>query len=298
MKPHRWQRLLPKRQRRRLNIHAKVLTIAIFPALVVTLILAVVVYHSSILQGHQALYRQAQMLTTQLAATLEYALSSGAMEQLPATVENTVRPAAEILQTRVESVKVIDAHDQGLYTAPPLGRLPKQTDTFFSAWIAVQQHNLQTFTAPIYLDPLAFLSDVPQTKRYLGKVQVVIDTAPIKARLLKRFFWDMGLVLVTFAAALALAHGIGRRLSGAIREAAQAILLIKGGHLDVRLPHTETNEIGTLQEGVNLLAEAIANAKERLEAELAKVRGEYSQVLAALQRQTHEAKQANQVLLH
>jgi two-component system sensor histidine kinase BarA len=103
----------------------------------------------------------------------------------------------------------------------------------------------------------------------------------------------MGLVLVTFAAALALAHGIGRRLSGAIREAAQAILLIKGGHLDVRLPHTETNEIGTLQEGVNLLAEAIANAKERLEAELAKVRGEYSQVLAALQRQTHEAKQAN-----
>jgi hypothetical protein len=57
VKPHRWQRLLLKPPPRRLNIHAKVLTIAIFPALVVTLILAVVVYHSSILQGHQALYR-------------------------------------------------------------------------------------------------------------------------------------------------------------------------------------------------------------------------------------------------
>lgn len=131
MKPRRWQRLLPKRRRRRLNIHAKVLTIAIFPALVVTLILVVVVYRSSILQGHQALYRQAQMLTAQLAATLEYALSSGATAQLPATVENTVRPAMEVLQTRVESVQVFDPHDQVLYTAPPIGGMPKQTDTLF-----------------------------------------------------------------------------------------------------------------------------------------------------------------------
>ena len=293
MKPRWWQRLLPKRRRRRLNIHAKVLTIAIFPALVVTLILVVVVYRSSILQGHRALNRQAQMLTAQLAATLEYALSSGAMEQLPATVENTVRPATEVLQTRVESVKIFDPYDQVLYTAPPIGGMPKQTDTFFFAWIATQQHDLQTFSAPIYLDPLVFLTDTPQTKRYLGKVQVVIATAPIKARLLQRFFWDIGLVLVTFVGALALAHGIGRRLSGAIQEAAQAILHIKGGHLDVRLPNTETNEIGTLQEGVNLLAEAITRAKERLEAELTKVRGEHSQVLEALQLQTREAQQAN-----
>ncbi|MCB1771780.1 MAG: HAMP domain-containing protein, partial [Candidatus Competibacteraceae bacterium] len=70
--------------------------------------------------------------------------------------------------------------------------------------------------------------------------------------------------LLTFAGATGLAHGTGRRLSGAIGQIAVAIQCIKNGELATRLPQTDVNELGTLQEGVNLLADTLERGKARL----------------------------------
>jgi two-component system sensor histidine kinase BarA len=104
----------------------------------------------------------------------------------------------------------------------------------------------------------------------------------------------MGLVLATFSGVLLLAHVTGRRLSGAIQEAAQAVQRIKGGDLSVRLEKTESSEIGTLQEGVNLAVEAIVHGRQELERALAEVRAEHAIALSRLQVQTRKAERANQ----
>jgi HAMP domain-containing protein len=64
-----------------------------------------------------------------------------------------------------------------------------------------------------------------------------------------------------FRGRVGLAHGIGRRLSGAIRRIAAAIQRIQNGDLTPRLPRTDQNELGTLQEGVNLLADTLARGR-------------------------------------
>jgi signal transduction histidine kinase len=107
---------------------------------------------------------------------------------------------------------------------------------------------------------------------------------------------DLGLVLLTFAGAVGLAHGTGRRLSSAIRRIAAAIQRIKNGDLTVAgARQTDTHELGTLQEGVNLLADDHRPRQGASGQELAKVRGEYQHTLEALQVQSRKAaEQANQ----
>ena len=61
----------------------------------------------------------------------------------------------------------------------------------------------------------------------------------------------------------------------------------------MRVRPTDRNELGTLQDGVNLLAETLARGKARLDLELAKVRAEYQQALDDLQVQTRAAERAN-----
>lgn len=73
----------------------------------------------------------------------------------------------------------------------------------------------------------------------------------------RRLARDLGWVLLAFAGVMGLAHWTGRRLSGAIRQIATAIQCIKNGDFAVRICQTDSNELGTLQEGVNLLADAI-----------------------------------------
>ena len=278
-----------------LSIRGQILIVVIAPTLIMTLILVVLAYRENIAQSHQALHRQGALLAAQLAANLEYPLLTGAAEQIPAIIQAMVTPAAEVLGTEVKQVTVIDKDQQILYADPrspaaeiaPLGEDPLLAPNAFP-------EDRQHFSAPIYLQPLALPALTPLEKRYLGEVELELATAPVQNEHSQRFLRNIGLVSLTFVAGLSLACWTAYRLARSVRQTAQAIERIKGGELSARLPRTEVNEIGILQDGVNLLAEAIAGEQARLENELAKVRDEYDQVLTRLQVQTQNAEQANQ----
>jgi len=278
-----------------LSIRAQIMIVAIAPTLIVTLILVMLAYRENVAQGHQTLHRQGALLAAQLAANLEYPLLTGATEEIPTLIQAMLKPAATVLGTEVKRITVIGKDQQSLYTdripsvpAPAsLGEDPLLAPNAFP-------EGRQYFSAPVYLEPLALPAPVPLEKRYLGTVELELATAPVQIEQSQRFLRNIGLVSITFVVGLSLACWTAYRLARSLRQTAQAIERIKGGDLTVRLPRTEVNEIGVLQDGVNLLAKAIAGQQARLENELAKVRDEYEQVLTRLQVQTQNAEQANQ----
>ncbi len=280
---------------RRLSIRAQIMIVAIAPTLIVTLILVVLAYRDNVAQGHQTLHRQGTLLAAQLAANLEYPLLTGTTEQLPTLIQAMVRPAATVLGTEVMRVTVFGKDQRILYAGPSpavpdpalLDGDPLLSPNAFPA-------DRQRFVASIYLEPLALPAPVPLEKRYLGAVELELATSPVQIEQAQRFLRNIGLVSITFVFGLILACWTGYRLAHSLRRTAWAIERIKGGDLSVRLPRTEVNEIGILQDGVNLLVETIAGEQARLENELAKVRGEYDQVLARLRVQTQNAEQASQ----
>jgi two-component system sensor histidine kinase BarA len=279
----------------RLSIRAQILIVAIAPTLIVTLILVVLAYQDNVAQGQQTLHRQGTLLAAQLAANLEYPLFTGATEQLPTLIQAMVKPAATVLGTEVIRVTVL-GKDQRIVYADPNAAVPAPAPLDGDPLLAPNAFptDRQRFVAPIYLEPLVLPAPAPQEKRYLGAVELELATAPVQIEQTQHFLRNIGLVAITFVAGLILACWTGYRLARSLRQTARAIERIKGGDLFVRLPRTEVNEIGILQDGVNLLAETIAGEQTRLENELAKVRGEYDLVLARLQIQTQTAEQANQ----
>ncbi|MCB1922086.1 MAG: hypothetical protein KDJ28_19225, partial [Candidatus Competibacteraceae bacterium] len=102
------------------SIHRQIMMIALTPALVVTGLLVFMVYQGNFQHNRQLLEQHGQFLATQLAGALEYALVTGALEQLPAIVEATIQPATAILGTPVRGVTVTDPDRRVLYQRPPV----------------------------------------------------------------------------------------------------------------------------------------------------------------------------------
>ena len=276
-----------------LGIHRQIMLIALAPALVVTGLLVLVVFQGNLQHNRRLLDQQGQLLAAQLAAALEYGLATGALEQLPAIVEAAVQPATAILGTPVWSVVVTSQDGHALYRRPAAEPIPPLSASLMDSVVVAPEENHARFAAPVLLRPLAF-SAAALAPRLLGEVTVELSVDVAQAHWRQRLAWDLGWVLLAFTGAVGLAHWTGRRLSGAIRRIAAAVQRIKNGDFAARVRQTELNELGTLQEGVNLLADAIERGKARLDGEIAQVRAEYQRVLDALRTQSQTAERANQ----
>ncbi|TVR65628.1 MAG: response regulator, partial [Candidatus Competibacteraceae bacterium] len=275
----------------RLSIHGQILAIALAPALVVTGLLAFTVYQGHLQHNRRLLEQHGQLLAAQLAGALEYGLATGAVEQLPDIVAATIQPATALLGAPVTGVTVVDREGRILYRYAPDPAPPARDDPLAAA-VAPSREAHARYVAPVLLRPVALAAAAP-APRPLGEVAVTLSLAEAQARWRRHLWRDLGGVLLAFAAAAGLAHWTGRRLSGAIRRSAAAIQRIKSGDFAARVPQTDQHELGTLQEGVNLLADTLARGKARLEGELARVRAEYQQTLEALQVQRRAAERAN-----
>ena len=277
----------------RLDIHRQIMLIAVAPSLVITTLLVFVIFQGNLQHSRRLLDQQGQLLAAQLAAALEYGLATGALEQLPAIVEAAVQPATVILGTPVRRVIVTDRDGHVLYRRPAVEPVPPPVDHLANAIFLTPEEDGARFVAPVLLQPLTF-STAASVPRPLGEVAVelAIDVAQVHWRW--RLAGDLAWVLLTVAGAVSLAHWTGRRLSGAIRRIAAAIQRIKNGDFTARVRQTERSELGTLQEGVNLLADALERGKARLDQEIAEVRAEYQRALDALRIQSQAAERANQ----
>lgn len=276
----------------RIGIHRQIMLIALAPALVVTGLLVFVVFQGNLQHSRLLLDQQGRLLAAQLAAALEYGLATGAHEQLPAIVEAAVQPATAILGTPVRSVIVTDRDGRALYRWPVAEPNPPPS-VLTDPVVVVPEESGARFVAPVLLRPLALSAAAPAAARPLGDVAVELSLDAAQARWRRRLVGDLSGVLFAFAVAASLAHWTGRRLSGAIRRIAAAVQRIKNGDLGARVRHTDRNELGTLQEGVNLLADAIERGKARLDGEIAQVRAEYQRALDALRVQSRAAERAN-----
>ncbi|HPE74095.1 MAG TPA: hypothetical protein PK018_18300, partial [Candidatus Competibacter sp.] len=198
-----------------LSIHRQIMMIALMPALIVTGLFVLVVYQGNLQHNWRLLEQQGQLLAAQLAGALEYALATGALEQLPTMIEATIQPATAILGTPVRAVTVTDADRRVLYRLPVAHPVSPTPENLIEGAVESSPEEPLRFTAPVLLRPLV-LSTAVRAPRVLGEVVVVLSFAEVQARWRQRLVFDLSLVLLAFAGAAGLAHWTGQRVSGAI----------------------------------------------------------------------------------
>lgn len=275
----------------RISIHRQIIFMGVLPALVMVAVSGIVLYQWNIRYNYQILALQGQMLTTQLARALEYVLTIDAREQIAQIVQSTTNPATQILEMTISEVAVTDSAGQSLYQSP----IHTPSSALFSRQQESSESNL-VFSVPIILQPVSLGIETTTSARKIGQVTLRLSLEMARTRWYKDMFSNLLLVTAIFSIATGLAYSVGRRLSGAITKVAQAIQNIEQGHLSTRLPQTDINELGTLQLGVNLLAQTLEQGQSVLELELSKVRGKHQEAMLALEQTNQNLAQVNQEL--
>ena len=259
---------------RQWGIKSKILTLAVFPAATVTLMLALYFSITQTQDLQQSLTDRGYAIVRQLGPASEYGIFSGnpnALQPLVAAVMN---------EPDVRSVVVRNAANKVLLKAGPEVRpvlnIDAQSNSLISA--ASDDRTSHIFQIPIRQTELALddlLADTPTigpdpasqyhaTGRILGWVTVELSFDRTQARQQQAWITTGLIALIVLVLSALLAMRMGRDISGPILLLKDAVNKLEHGDLDVQVNTGAGGEMLSLEAGVNAMARSLKASRENL----------------------------------
>ena len=294
-------------------IKRKVLTLAILPVAIVTLVLTLLF---SIIQTQgleEALNNRGIALTRQLAPASEYGVFSGS--------QNILRPLVEAVRNEadVRSVTIRNATGRILiHSGPDLNRYAEfnQNASLLVSAESINS-NSRVFQAPIFqtefagnpaLDELG-TGDIAgtdnaqfkQTSRILGWVTVELSMQRTHDYQTRTWIQTtvVAVLILIFSAILALR--MSRKITGPITQLKDAVHAMENGNLEIQVHTGVKGELQLLESGINMMAKKLkashANLEDRVEeatSNLRKTLHILEKRNAELDNARHEAETANE----
>ncbi len=251
------------------GINKRVMFLALMPAAVIALLLAVYFVSSGMENLDRSLHERGLVIARQLAPASEFGVFSGNRDILQRLADATMKEAdvtaititnmdGAILASSGKSLgpPVLSGHGAGLYVA------------------VAEQGEALTFSAPVLqsqteVDDLGFgLSPqqvVAPKGKILGRVNLELSRASTQAHKKQLILNGLLITLFGLAASAFLALRMSRDVIFPIRRLAQAVDKLGMGCLDVRVDEKSGGELRTLERGVNAMAAALQAAQERMQ---------------------------------
>ncbi len=279
---------------RRLGIKARVLLVALIPALAITLLLGFYFAQIRFTDLERSLNERGLAIVRQLAPAAEYGVISGNREVLERLAVSVSREAD------VTAVAVRDAQgnilaQHGMAAMPPVHELqksiPMQSETdagrslISSAPIIQSQVALEEFF-DTNRNESRNTPDQPQAK-VLGRVYVAISREALLAQRNRLLFDALMISLLILAGGSFLALRMSRDVTRPVMRLTEAVEKIAGGDLDVRVAPDSGGVIRTLEDGINVMTTALKSAHADLERRIA-------EATAELATKREEAERANE----
>ena len=227
------------------SLQKRVLFLALAPLTVAVLSLSLHFTNARIHDLDEALRNHGQTIATQLAAIGEDALQSGKRQKLARLVQSILR------EKNVMSVTVTDM--KGDVVVHAAGTTDKNNS------LPLAESSRYKFLAPVYYSEGARGISGNQG----GWVAVQLSSAALRMEQNKILFQSLFIVplglAVTIVFALRMARGVTRpviSLTGAVEK-------IKNGMFDFRVSTNSGGEVGRLEDGINAMAAALQEARER-----------------------------------
>lgn len=252
------------------GIKQRVLFVALLPAAMIALSLAVYFLVLRYADVDDALHSRGAALVRQLGQSAEYGAFAGNLTELHRLAQ------AEVKEPDVSAVVFYDRRGSRLAAAGN-HRFPDTPNEFIDGWEGVSEDGEAIFfhakirsVVAGFQDPFDASKDTAEpTTELLGSVTLEMSRAEVVAR--KR---EILVVTVLFAlAALAAGVLLARRLSGDVTEPVLAlqetVAKIQNGNLDARVTPHPSNTLRSLETGINEMATALLMGRDRLESRIA-----------------------------
>ena len=233
-----------------LPIRLRVMLLALVPLTVIVALLSAHFAFSRLRELDNALRARGQAIARQLAPACEYGVFSGNREILERLA------VSALMEKDVARVSVSDSQGVALASAENA---------------SVHAGHSLVFTAPIERSRV-IIEDVPdagdavtrdEPPRRLGEVTVVLSDAATAERQHLILLESLVIVLIGLAVTTVIAWRMGRAISEPIIRLTQTVERIRAGDLTQRLVTDSGGELGTLERGINAMADGLREAGER-----------------------------------
>ncbi|GEM_PF-529322 len=244
-----------------MGLRGQILAIALLPMMVVAVVLAIYFSHHSISALETALERRGADLARHLADTAGYDLYAGQPVYLKRLLdyERTLKAA--------EAIGISDAQDRWWLVSGHASLLAKPRMQVEPGLQREGPH--MHFTHPILLhawpDGQEPSSPSEVGHELVGQVTVTISREGIDTARSEIITATLSLLAVLLGSVGLLAWRLSTRLSHPLNRITEAVQDLAGGALDTRVDATSTGELGSLERGVNSMAEALESSTRHLE---------------------------------
>ncbi|MCW8955302.1 MAG: ATP-binding protein, partial [Gammaproteobacteria bacterium] len=270
------------------GVKKRVLSLALLPTLFIAISLAFYFNYNRIAYIEQSLIDKGESLTNLLAPACEHGVFSGNLEILESLISRS------LLENDVINITISNAYNE-ILISQSRSQIPDSEHSFIA--LLINDKKLE-FRAPIttslveiddygeYIeDSYTLMSDKPAV---IGHVYVTLSTLSTRAQqidsLLKGIFITfIGLIITAFLA-IRISHSVAdpiQRLTNAVKQIAQ-------GNLNTRINIDSGGEIGSLEHGVNTMAEEIQQVRQNLQIQVSKSTAQLKRTLEELEIQNIE----------
>ena len=245
---------------RKLGIKSRVLLLALLPTALMASVLGGYFMWLQQSELNTQLSRRGQMITEQLAPLVAPAM----VHKDVALLERIAAQALE--QADVRSVSFLAADHAPLAHAGPsmLNPVPQGNGTQL---LERTGNDATRYLLPVFgrHRDLAGESIPAERDRLFGWVEVELSHDGTLLRGYRSLFASMLLIFAGLAATALLAMRMSRTISEPVRQIKQAVIQLKDGNLETRLPALGSHELDELAAGVNRMAQTLQNSQEELQ---------------------------------
>jgi two-component system sensor histidine kinase UhpB len=273
-----------------LGIRWRIVLISLLPAIFLFLSVVFYLYHSRLIEVEQELNDRGRIVASSLAASSEYGVISGNINELERMCNGLL-----YVDNSIYRIQILDLNKKILVEVVD-SKLNSDNAKAFEATIKQTRINIDMFSdngEPHVATPANLQPDSTRVTP-LGYVKVILSPSAMLIKKKEQIL--VGSLIATIALVfsaifgLYLARGLTRPLSSTIT----ALRRIRGGNYDIELDATASGEIGELQSTIVEMSENLKQFKENLEAKVAA----RTQDLEVARNQALKAHAENQRLIH
>jgi signal transduction histidine kinase/CheY-like chemotaxis protein len=243
------------------SIRTRMLVIALIPSLLTAGLLTVHMLRQSLAETEHNTRAELLSATRHMSAAGQYALISGNTHLLHQIVEQE-RSLENLQFACIQDTREVMRFCSGTPDPTSLSSLPRAGAVMKTpeAWLAAHP-----ITLPEIEIGSDFQHDAPPVPKTIGYAIAAIDTEPLQESQRKALFTAASLAVISTVLTAFLAWRMSTRLTHRIQHVSQAVDRIASGKLQIRVEADPSTELGTLEVGINRMAESLQAHQDELQ---------------------------------
>ena len=272
----------------RRGIRQKVFIITLVPLMAMTLILAGYFISTRVADNETALVERGQTMSRLMAAAAEFGIISELTPQLRALSKGPIQ------ENDVIDVIFLNAQGNLIYRSTDFtySLIPRPTPSY------THQGDHWLFSTPVIATGIlvddSFEYSEDRAPEILGWVVIAISSKSMRERQLDIINNSLILSIIGLLITFIIAARVGHTLTDPIIRLTNLVGELQKGKLSARAPERSDAEIGSLERGINLLAERVQASNQLLESQVDKATQRLRKTMQYLETQNHALHKARE----